>query len=64
VLEKTGGRKDKAAQILGINRRTLYRKEREYGLISANASETHEGIDHDANDSQDYDDIEGEYSKE
>lgn len=39
VLEKTGGRKDKAAQILGINRRTLYRKEREYGLISADAPE-------------------------
>lgn len=33
VLEKTGGRKDKAAQILGINRRTLYRKEREYGFV-------------------------------
>ena len=32
VLEKTGGRKDKAAKILGINRRTLYRKEREYDL--------------------------------
>jgi DNA-binding NtrC family response regulator len=34
VLEKTGGKKEKAAQILGINRRTLYRKEREYGLIA------------------------------
>src|SRR5262249_37902397 len=34
VLEKTGGRKEKAAQILGMNRRTLYRKEREYGLIT------------------------------
>lgn len=34
VLEKTGGRKNQAAQILGFNRRTLYRKEREYGLIS------------------------------
>ena len=35
VLEKTGGRKDNAAQILGINRRTLYRKEREYELVAA-----------------------------
>ena len=34
VLEKTGGKKDKAAHVLGINRRTLYRKEREYGLIA------------------------------
>lgn len=34
VLDKTGGRKEKAAQILGVNRRTLYRKEREYGLIT------------------------------
>lgn len=33
VLEKTGGKKEKAAQILGINRRTLYRKEREYGFV-------------------------------
>jgi two-component system response regulator HydG len=39
VLEKTGGRKDKAAQILGINRRTLYRKEREYGFVPADSSE-------------------------
>ena len=34
VLEKTGGKKEKAAQILGINRRTLYRKERDYGFVS------------------------------
>jgi two-component system response regulator HydG len=33
VLQKTDGRKDQAAKILGINRRTLYRKEREYGLV-------------------------------
>ena len=40
IMEKTGGRKDKASQILGINRRTLYRKGREYGMIS---DEDHEG---------------------
>jgi two-component system response regulator HydG len=39
VLEKTAGRKDKAAQILGMNRRTLYRKEREYGLVPHDAPE-------------------------
>ena len=35
VLEKTGGKKEKAALILGCNRRTLYRKEREYGFVDA-----------------------------
>lgn len=39
VLEKSGGRKDKAAQILGVNRRTLYRKEREFGFVSADSPE-------------------------
>jgi DNA-binding NtrC family response regulator len=39
VLQKTAGRKDKAAQILGINRRTLYRKEREYGFVEGAAPE-------------------------
>jgi two-component system, NtrC family, response regulator HydG len=39
ILEKTAGRKDKAAQILGINRRTLYRKEREFGLVPADSPE-------------------------
>lgn len=33
ILNKTGGKKEKAAHILGINRRTLYRKEREYGFV-------------------------------
>ena len=41
VLEKTGGKKEKASQILGINRRTLYRKEREYGFTT----ETDESLD-------------------
>lgn len=34
VLKKTGGRKEKAAQILGINRRTLYRHEKENENLS------------------------------
>lgn len=32
ILTKSGWKKEKAAQILGINRRTLYRKEQEYSL--------------------------------
>ena len=39
TLEKTGNRKDQAALVLGINRRTLYRKEREYGFVDANATD-------------------------
>ncbi len=42
VLEKTGGKKEKASQILGINRRTLYRKEREYGLTNNQEEEPQE----------------------
>lgn len=34
ILDKTGGKKEKAAQVLGINRRTLYRKEKEYGFVT------------------------------
>lgn len=56
VLEKTGGKKDKAAQILGINRRTLYRKEREYGLVPHDSPENevldHEGPDHETHESE------------
>ena len=32
ILRKTGTSKEQAAQILGIDRKTLYRKEKEYGL--------------------------------
>lgn len=65
ILEKTGRRKDKAAQILGINRRTLYRKEREYGLISKDALETETYPEHlDTTDERDDLDTESEYSKE
>jgi DNA-binding NtrC family response regulator len=42
VLEKTGGKKEKASQILGINRRTLYRKEREFGFIHEDVHEESE----------------------
>ncbi len=39
ILEKTGGKKEKAAQLLGVNRRTLYRKERDYGFVVDDGSE-------------------------
>jgi two-component system, NtrC family, response regulator HydG len=39
VLEKAGGKKEKAAQMLGVNRRTLYRKEREYGWVTDEESD-------------------------
>jgi DNA-binding NtrC family response regulator len=42
VLEKTGGKKEKAAQILGINRRTLYRKEKDYGFATSDEDEEQE----------------------
>jgi len=56
VLEKVGGRKEKAAQILGVNRRTLYRKEREYGFVEA----SHHDLDEHEADDADLDPSEGE----
>lgn len=41
ILNKTGGKKEKAAHILGINRRTLYRKEREYGFVADEGHHMH-----------------------
>ena len=35
VLDRTGNMKEKAAEVLGIKRKTLYRKQREYGLASS-----------------------------
>ncbi len=43
VLEKTGWKKEKAARILGVSRRTLYRKEREFGWVTDDG----EGVDPD-----------------
>ncbi|MGZ5279602.1 MAG: sigma-54-dependent transcriptional regulator [Pseudobdellovibrionaceae bacterium] len=42
ILEKTGGKKEKAAQILGINRRTLYRKQKDYGFVTDDSEEDEE----------------------
>ena len=39
VLSEVNNKKDEAAKILGISRRTLYRKERAYGLVSAETPE-------------------------
>lgn len=45
VLDKTGGKKEKAAQILGFNRRTLYRKEREYGFVEGSPEDSSEDFE-------------------
>lgn len=39
ILGRMNNQKDKAAKVLGINRRTLYRKERLYGLVAADSPE-------------------------
>jgi DNA-binding NtrC family response regulator len=46
IIEKTGGRRDKASQILGMNRRTLYRKLKQFGLaLDGDSTETEESLD-------------------
>lgn len=42
ILAQCGNKKDAAAKILGVNRRTLYRKEREYGLVAEDSKEPEE----------------------
>ena len=42
ILSQTHNQKDRAAKILGINRRTLYRKERVYGLVADDVPEPEE----------------------
>ena len=37
ALEETGGNKNKAAKMLGINRATLYRKLARFGCLSSQA---------------------------
>jgi two-component system response regulator HydG len=39
VLAEANNKKDEAARILGVSRRTLYRKERLYGMVSADTPE-------------------------
>jgi len=39
ILAQFANKKDAAAKVLGVNRRTLYRKEREYGLVSEDSKE-------------------------
>lgn len=41
ILKKTGGHKEKAAKILGINRRTLYRKESKFNSSNSTDKEIH-----------------------
>ena len=45
ILGQTNNQKDKAAKVLGINRRTLYRKERVYGIVSEDTPEPGEESD-------------------
>jgi two-component system response regulator HydG len=45
IMTEVNSKKDEAATILGVSRRTLYRKERTYGMIPDDAVEPSEVID-------------------
>ena len=45
IMSEVNSKKDEAATILGVSRRTLYRKERTYGMIPEDALEPSEVID-------------------
>jgi transcriptional regulator with PAS, ATPase and Fis domain len=45
VLSEVGYKKDEAAKILGVSRRTLYRKERTYGMVSEDIPEPQDDND-------------------
>lgn len=45
ILSEVGFKKDEAAKILGVSRRTLYRKERLYGMVSDETPEPTEDLD-------------------
>ncbi len=49
VMSEVNNKKDDAAQILGISRRTLYRKERIYGMVSDDTPEPPEESHEEAN---------------
>jgi DNA-binding NtrC family response regulator len=44
VMSEVDDKKDEAAKILGVSRRTLYRKERLYGMVSEESPEPQEDI--------------------
>ena len=43
TLKDVGGNRERAARLLGVSTRTLYRKIQEYGLSAAGTLEVHKG---------------------
>jgi DNA-binding NtrC family response regulator len=46
VMKEVHEKKDEAAKILGVSRRTLYRKERTYGMVSDETPEPEDVNEH------------------